>query len=138
MFKRKSRSSFFTILSVYAEAVQSTPKDDLLLIISIEGLEILGPESQNDNGFQLLQFGASNQLCVTNTFKHKEVHMMTWQHPRTKMCYMIDFVLIKRQKDRGMVHDTRVFRSADCWTDHKLVKSKVSLLYNRVQNEVSR
>ena len=53
---------------------------------------------------------------------------MTWQHPRTKMWYMIDLTL---QRNCGMVHDTRVFRTTDCWTHHKLVRSKVSLMYNR-------
>ena len=108
------------------QELQTTPKDDILLVVgdfnSRVGNKVdlwkpvigpFGPEAQNENGSRLLQFCAVNELCITNTlFKHKDVHTTTWQHPRTKKWSLIDFV-ITRQRDRGMIHDTRVLRSAN-------------------------
>ena len=48
-------------------------------------------------------------------------------HPRSKHWHMIDYV-ITRRRDIKDVHITRAMRGADCWTDHLLLRSKLSFL----------
>ena len=55
-------------------------------------------------------------------------------HPRSKHCHMIDYC-ITRQRDGQDFLITRVMRGADCWTDHYLLRSKLSL---RIRPPVSR
>lgn len=75
----------------------------------------------NENGLELLQFCAAHGLCIANTmFKHHPHHIHTWKHPRSKRWTTIDYAIV-RKKDLPLVLDARVKRSADCWTDHKLV-----------------
>ena len=94
-----------------------------------------GMGKMNSNGHRLLSFCAQNELFVTNTgFQLREIHKGTWTHPRSKHCHMIDYC-ITRQRDRQDVLITRVMRGADCWTDHYLLRSKLSL---RIRPPVSR
>ena len=47
-------------------------------------------------------------------------------HPRSKQWHMLDYVIVK-QRDRRDVLLTRAMRGAECWTDHRLVRSLLSL-----------
>ena len=47
-------------------------------------------------------------------------------HPRSKHWHLIDYILV-RQEDRRDVRVTRSMCGADCWTDHRLVVSKLNL-----------
>ena len=49
-----------------------------------------------------------------------------WMHPRSKHCHLIDYVIVRR-KDRQDVRVTKTMCGADCWTDHRLVASKLNL-----------
>ena len=46
----------------------------------------------------------------------------TWMHPNSKQWHLIDYVIVRR-KDRV----TKTICGADCWTDHRLVVSKLNL-----------
>jgi hypothetical protein len=86
-----------------------------------------GVGERNVNGDRLLQFCEMNDLCITNTFfRHKNIHKHTWKHPGTKKWYLIDYILTKK-KSISLFKDTRVMRSADCWTDHSLLRAKIWL-----------
>ena len=50
----------------------------------------------------------------------------SWMHPRSKHWHLIDYVIVRR-KDRQDVRVTKIMYSADCWTDHRLVVSKLNL-----------
>ena len=50
----------------------------------------------------------------------------SWMHPRSKHCHLIDYVIVRR-KDRQDVRVTKTMCGADCWTDHRLVVSKLNL-----------
>ena len=63
----------------------------------------------NDNGEAMLSWCAQNGLAVINTTFQKKIHQHTWQHPRRYGC------------------DVSVLRSADCWTDHKLLGAKLKI-----------
>ena len=79
----------------------------------------------NGSGEALLSWCALNNLVVLNTvFQKKDIHKVTWQHPGSKQWHCIDYVIM-RQSQRFMCCDVSVLRSADCWTDHKLVRAKL-------------
>ena len=50
----------------------------------------------------------------------------TWMHPRSKHWHLIDYVIVRR-KDRQDVRVTKTMCGADCWTDHRIVVSKLNL-----------
>ena len=47
-------------------------------------------------------------------------------HPRSNHWHLIDYVIVRR-KDRQDVRVTKTMCGADCWTDHRLVVSKLNL-----------
>ena len=84
-----------------------------------------GVGKMNEAGADLLSFCALNELTIMNTcFQKKNIHKFTWQHPGTKEWHCIDYVVM-RQKQRRLCRDVGVVRSADCWTDHKLLCAKI-------------
>ena len=127
---------------VFYEQLQSTllsvPSSDLLVIMGDFNARVgsdcsiwrsvLGPHGIgecNENGKRLLDFCASNQLLVTNTwFQHKLLHQATWfrNGDRSRSGHMIDYVLVNK-RFRTSVLDTRVFRSTLHESDHELVVS---------------
>ena len=150
------KEEYATIVSVYAPTLdadpsdkdnfytgqiiaQTPPKDKLVIMGDFNarvGKDYLiwkgilgrhGIGKCNDNGRLLLELCAENQLTVTNTlFQQKDRYKTTWMHPRSKHWHMIDFILVRRCDVKDILH-TRVMRSADCNTDHRLVRCKVRL-----------
>ena len=51
----------------------------------------------------------------------------SWMHPRSKHWHLIDYVIV-RAKDKQDVCVTKAMCGADCWTDHRLIISKMKLL----------
>ena len=59
-------------------------------------LGIHGLEERNEAGEEFLEFCASNQLTIMNTwFRKKEIYLGTWMHPATKKYHMIDFIVMR-------------------------------------------
>ncbi len=84
-----------------------------------------GVGRMNGNGEGLLSWCAQNSLAVMNTmFPKKRIHQYTWQHPGSKKWHCIDYVVM-RQSQRSFCCDVSVLRSADCWTDHKLLHAQL-------------
>ena len=55
-----------------------------------------------------------------------QIHLETsWQYI-AKLWYCIDYILM-RQCQRKFCHDAPVLCKADCWTDHKLLRTKLFL-----------
>ncbi len=80
----------------------------------------------NSNGLLLLRTCTSHDLLITNTvFRQANRYKTTWMHPRSKHWHMIDYVIV-RLADRQDVKITRALPLAECWTDHRLVISKVT------------
>ena len=81
----------------------------------------------NEAGAELLSFCALNELAIMNTqFEKKSIHKQTWQHPGSKKWHCIDYVIM-RQRQRRLCSDVSVVRSAECWTDHNLLRAKLQL-----------
>ena len=47
-------------------------------------------------------------------------------HPRSKHWHLIDYVIV-RQRDRQDVRVTKAMCGAECWTDHRLIISKINI-----------
>ena len=90
------------------------------------GLHSLHEES-NDNGVRIATLALQNNLIIGGTvFPHKIIHKGTWNSPDNNTVNQIDHILIKK-KFRSALLDTRVYRAADCDSDHMLVVGKVKV-----------
>ena len=86
-----------------------------------------GVGHENANGLRLLNLCAEDNLIITNTlFQLPDKYKTTWMHLCSKHWHLIDYV-ITRQQDRKDTVITRSLRGAECWTDHRLLRSLVRL-----------
>lgn len=86
-----------------------------------------GVGKMNANGLRLLTLCAAHDLTITNTvFQQKDKYKTSWMHPRSKHWHLIDYVIVRRKDLKDVLH-TRAMRGADCWTDHRLIRSKLRL-----------
>ena len=75
----------------------------------------------NKNGRCLLQFCATNGLCIMNTFfQHKRIHKYTWYRDSLGQRPLIDFCIVSADLF-STVSNVRVKRGAELSTDHHLV-----------------
>ena len=83
--------------------------------------------SMNSNGLLLLSLCREFDLVVTNSiFQQRNRYKGTWCHPRSKHWHTLDYI-ITRQCDRNSVKSTRAHRGTECWSDHRLVRSKLKI-----------
>ena len=81
----------------------------------------------NSNGLLLLETCAAHDLLITNTvFRLPNRNKTSWMHPRSKHWHLLDYVIV-RQRDRQDVRVTKTMCGAECWTDHRLLISKMNL-----------
>ena len=121
------------------EVTSSVPNNEKLIILGDfnarvgndwETWDALGRHGMgklNSNGLRLLEFCSEQSLVICNTIFHqKEIHKATWTHPRSKKGHQIDFI-ITRKRDLADTSSVRVMRSAECDSDHKLLRGKFKL-----------
>jgi hypothetical protein len=86
-----------------------------------------GVGSMNANGLRRLSFYAENSMAFSNTmFQLKEKCKTTWMQPRANHWHLLDYILV-RQRDLKDIHITHVMRWAECWTDHRMVLTKMCI-----------
>jgi exonuclease III len=121
-------------------ALRRVPRSDKLVLLGdfnarvgkdhLIWSEIIGKHgvgNMNRNGLRLLILCAEHNLVITNTlFQLPEKYKTSWQHPRSKHWHLLDFVIV-RKADVADVQITRAMRGADCWTDHRLIRTKLRL-----------
>ncbi|XP_013793840.1 craniofacial development protein 2-like [Limulus polyphemus] len=79
----------------------------------------------NSNGLLLLQTCTIHDLTITNTLFHLPTRNRTsWIHPLSKHWHLIDYV-ITRKNDVRDVRVTKAVCGAECWTDHRLIISRL-------------
>uniref|UniRef100_A0A2C9M3N3 Endonuclease/exonuclease/phosphatase domain-containing protein n=1 Tax=Biomphalaria glabrata TaxID=6526 RepID=A0A2C9M3N3_BIOGL len=89
----------------------------------------------NDNGRHLLELCSEAKLAITNTFfQQKSSFKTTWMHPRSKHWHLLDYIIVRQCDVRDVVH-TRVMPSADCYTDHRLVRTKLNITVKMVKKD---
>ncbi|XP_076047325.1 uncharacterized protein LOC143028848 [Oratosquilla oratoria] len=72
---------------------------------------------------------------ITNTvFRLPNRNKTSWEHPCSKHWHILNSVIV-RQRDRRDVRVTKTMCGAECWTDHRLLISKMTLqeLENKLQ-----
>ena len=95
---------------------------------------VLGPYgtgTMNENGLMLLSKCAEHGLTITNTlFKQKKHFRTSWQHPRSKHWYLIDYVIVRSCDRKDVLCTKAVVAADDCWTDHRLIASRMALVFS--------
>ena len=131
--------------------ISAAPRTDKLILVgdfnvrvdtdhqTWEGVtESEGVRKCNSNGLLLLRKCAEHKLLITNTvFRLPTRRKTAWMHPRSKHWHLIGFVKVRR-KDRQDVRVTKTMCGADCWTDHRLVVSKLNLRIQPVRRPQSK
>ncbi|XP_047495828.1 craniofacial development protein 2-like [Penaeus chinensis] len=129
------------------DIISQTPSTDMLYLLGdfnarvgadheawLSCIGAYGRGKINENGQCLLELCCYHGLCVTNTFfPCKEIHQVSWRHPRSRHWHQLDLVLTRR-KDLASVLLTRTYHSADCDTDHSLVASKVRIAPRKIHH----
>ncbi|XP_067207872.1 craniofacial development protein 2-like [Linepithema humile] len=95
-------------------------------LTEIMGFHGLG-ETRSNNGERLIDLCMANHLFIGGTrFPHKDIHKYTWQSPDGITRNQIDHVLINKSSLNSLL-DVRTMRSADMYSDHKLVVAKIRI-----------
>ena len=141
--RREDKDQFYDTLDTIISPIPTNDKYVLLgdLNARIESREhngeqwdgVRGPHGYgtiNDAGKELLPFLSLHQATICNTwFTKKDIHKVTWQHPKSKKWGCIDYVIM-RQKDKRICLDVTVKRGAECNTDHQLLCATVRMAWH--------
>ena len=79
------------------------------------------------NELLILQSCAEHGLLIINIFFHLQTHnKISWMHLKSKHWHLINYV-ITRRRDLQDVRVTNALCGAECWTDHRLIITKLNV-----------
>ena len=131
--------------ALFESTLNKVPNHDMMIILgdlnAKVGREVdaFGPAigmhslhaDSNNNGVRLASLALQYDLVVGGTlFPHKDIHKGTWVSPGGQVVNQIDHALIRR-KFRSAMSDVRVFRGAECDSDHMLLVTNIRVKLNR-------
>ena len=88
----------------------------------------------NENGQRLLEFCANHSLCLPGSYFAGSLRSkVTWMHPRSKHWHQLDHIIVRRNR-LHTVMKYRSMHSADCDTDHALVRCSVKLVPKKIHS----
>ncbi len=134
-----------TFYACLVETLSRIPKEDKIILLGDFNARVgrdqhlwkgtIGKEgigNSNTSGVMLLSNCVKHDLIITNTLFHqKSKFKASWRHPRSKQWHLIDYVIV-RARDGRDVNITRAMVGADdCWTDHCLIHSTMSIQLKR-------
>ena len=85
-----------------------------------------GVGKMNENGLRLLEMCSFHELCITNSFRTKPQHRVSWRHSPSKHWHQLDLILVRRAAIKNVLH-IRSYHNADCDTVHSLVCCKTRI-----------
>nr|XP_049577518.1 craniofacial development protein 2-like [Syngnathus scovelli] len=145
------KEAFYACLD---EVLSKIPKEDKIIILGDFNARVgrdhhlwkgtIGKEgigNINSNGVLLLSKCAQYDLIITNNiFRQKNKLKGSWRHPRSKQWHLIDYVIV-RARDQHDVSITKAMTDSEAWTDHRLIRSTMSIRLKRkrrLQKKLSR
>ena len=90
-----------------------------------------GEATINDNGKRHFCENSSQKI-MNGYFPHKDIHKYTWIQLTKGLHSKTDYIIQKRNSTLRTI-DVRVYRSAECGSDHHMVVAKVAINY-RITN----
>ena len=101
--------------------------------------QVMGKHSlakRNERGERLIDFCCANNLFTTNTkFKQsKENRIWTWESSGGRYHNQIDYILVS-ERWVSSIKNSRLFPSADCWSEHQLILANIQLKQEHVSRE---
>jgi exonuclease III len=131
------------------EAHDKVPSQDMLLILGDFNAKVgkmgiksahvgtCGLGNQNERGEKLVDFCASNDLVIGNTwFQHHPRRLYTWISPGGRDRNQIDYVLIQRRWRTSLLN-VKTRPAADCGSDHQLLCSKLKIKLKAVKKKTT-
>ncbi len=86
----------------------------------------------NTTGVMLLSNCVKHDLIITNTlFCQKNEFKASWRHPCSKEWHLIDYVIVRARDGRDVNNRRTMVGADDCWTDHGLIHSTMSIQLKR-------
>lgn len=68
-----------------------------------------GIGQRNENGQLLLELCAEKNLHIANTrFKPKNMHKVTWKHPRSREWHILDYIIVRSNNIRDVLRCRRM------------------------------
>ena len=89
------------------------------------GLGPFGIGDRNERGERLLEYVASRDLTIGNTwFEKAEDRYWTWESPNGETHNMIDYIICDNKR---LLMDVGVITKVDVGSDHRFVRAKVRI-----------
>lgn len=137
-----TKDEFFDKLS---EEIDNSKNQEIILLGDYNGRvgkaldsKIIGQHGEdvvNNNGTRWIELCEEHSLKILNGFfQHKEINKYTWIQKTKNLRSILDYIAIK-QNSVIRPKDVKVWRGAECGSDHLLVKSVMDIKYSKEKSK---